>query len=301
MRPSKRLIPLSLFSLVIAPVFSTCYYPNGTADDNYQQCNRVQGVNGMCCALDRPNSPGGPDSKGYTADICLENGLCQNIVQKMSTGQMVYTYWRTLCTSTDWSTNGCLNVCTQGEVYPGHTVPLTPCENSPGSRTWCCGQNNTACCGTSEAIILAPMLAVGLLAPTSSVASTSVSTASPSSASPATTAASVPTTAISASASQPRDSSLSTGVKVGIGIGVGVGSVVVFGSLAVLLVRWRRRLVSRRPFPFSGLGIISRGQVQEKAADGPLTRHELSGRNVVEAEGESPVVGGGNKPGAFTT
>jgi hypothetical protein len=117
MRPSKRLISLSLFSLAISPVSSTCYYPNGTADDNYQQCNRVQGVNGMCCALDRPNSPGGPDSKGYTADICLENGLCQNIVQKMSTGQMVYTYWRTLCTSTDWSTNGCLNVCTQGEVF----------------------------------------------------------------------------------------------------------------------------------------------------------------------------------------
>jgi hypothetical protein len=104
------------FSLAISPVSSACYYPNGTADDNYQPCNRVQGVNGMCCSLDRPNSPGGPDSKGYTADICLENGLCQNIVQKMSTGQIVYTYWRTLCTSTDWSTNGCLNVCTQGEV-----------------------------------------------------------------------------------------------------------------------------------------------------------------------------------------
>jgi hypothetical protein len=71
--------------------------------------------------------------------------------------------------------------------------------------------------------------------------------------------------------------------------------------LAVLLVRWRRRVASRTPYPFSGVAIISRGQVQEKAADGLLTRHELSARNVVEAEGESPVVGGGNKPGAFTT
>ncbi|EAW22134.1 uncharacterized protein NFIA_008110 [Aspergillus fischeri NRRL 181] len=300
MRPSKKLVFLSLFSLAISPVSSTCYYPNGTADDHYQPCSRVQGVNGMCCALDRTNSPGGPDSKGFTADICLENGLCQNIVQKVSTGQMVYTYWRTLCTSADWSTNGCLNVCTGGEVYPGHTVPLTPCENTPESKTWCCGQNNTACCGTSEAITLAPTLAVGLVASTSTAASTSVSTVSPSSSSSATTAASVPSTAISASASQPRDSSLSTGAKVGIGIGVGVGSVAVFGALAVLLVRWRRRVSSRRPYPFSSVGIITRGQVHEKAADGPLTRHELSGRNVVEAEGESPVVGGG-KPGAFTT
>ncbi|GIK05002.1 hypothetical protein Aspvir_009101 [Aspergillus viridinutans] len=300
MRPSKRLISFSLFSLAISPVSSTCYYPNGTADDNYQPCNRVQGVNGMCCSLDRPNSPGGPDSKGYTADFCLENGLCQNIVQKMSTGQMVYTYWRTLCTSTDWSTNGCLNVCTQGEFYPGHTFPLTPCENTPDSRTWCCGQNNTACCGTSEAIILAQTLAVGLLASTSTAVSTSVSTTSSRSPS-ATTAASIPSTSTPVSAPQPRDSSLSTGAKVGIGIGVGVGSVAVFGALAVLLVGWRRRVASRRRFPFSGVGIISRGQVQEKPADGLLTRHELSGRNVVEAEGESTVVGVGNRPGAFTT
>ncbi|KAF4166656.1 hypothetical protein CNMCM6936_006363 [Aspergillus lentulus] len=285
MRPSRRLIPFFLFSLAIAPVFSTCYYPNGTADDNYQQCNRVQGVNGMCCALDRPNSPGGPDSKGYTADICLENGLCQNIVQKMSTGQMIYTYWRTLCTSTDWSTNGCLNVCTQGEVYPGHTVPLTPCENSPGSRTWCCGQNNTACCGTSEAIILAPMLAYGISLERFSGHDSGLCAYNGDIC-----------ICIAATRFLPINRR-----EVGIGIGVGVGSVAVFGSLAVLLVRWRRRVVSRRPFPFSGLGIISRGQVQEKAADGPLTRHELSGRNVVEAEGESPVVGGGNKPGAFTT
>ncbi|GFG23842.1 hypothetical protein IFM61606_03734 [Aspergillus udagawae] len=303
MRPSKKFIFFPLFSLAISPVSSACYYPNGTADDNYQPCNRVQGVNGMCCSLDRPNSPGGPDSKGYTADFCLENGLCQNIVQKMSTGQMVYTYWRTLCTSTDWSTNGCLNVCTQGEVYPGHTVPLTPCENTPESRTWCCGQNNTACCGTSEAIILAPTLAVGLLASTSTstVSSTSVSTVPPSSSSSATPAASIPSTSTPVSASQARDSSLSTGAKVGIGIGVGVGSVAVFGALAVLLVGWRSRVASRRPSPFSGVEIISRGQMQEKPADGPQTRHELSGRNVVEAEGESPVVGGGNRHGAFTT
>ncbi|KAF7182368.1 hypothetical protein CNMCM7691_001848 [Aspergillus felis] len=301
MRPSKRLISFALFSLAISPVSSTCYYPNGTADDNYQPCNRVQGVNGMCCALDRPNSPGGPDSKGYTADNCLENGLCQNIVQKMSTGQMVYTYWRTLCTSTDWSTNGCLNVCTQGDVYPGHTVPLTPCENTTESRTWCCGQNNTACCGTSDAITLAPTLAVGLLASMSTVASTSVSTVAPSSSSSAATVASIPSASTPVSASQPSDSSLSTGAKVGIGVGVGVGSVAVFGALFVLLVRWRRRVASRRPYPFSGVDIISRGQMHEKPADGPQTRHELSGQNVVEAEGESPVVGVGNKPGAFTT
>ncbi|RHZ54242.1 uncharacterized protein CDV56_106262 [Aspergillus thermomutatus] len=121
MRLSKRLISFFLPSLAIllqpSPVSSLCYYPNGTADDNYQPCNNVKGVNSMCCALDRPNASGGPDSKGWTADICLENGLCQNIVQRMSTGQMVYTYWRTLCTSTDWSTNGCLNVCTGGEVF----------------------------------------------------------------------------------------------------------------------------------------------------------------------------------------
>ncbi|KAH1346827.1 hypothetical protein KXV68_005764 [Aspergillus fumigatus] len=301
MKPSKKLISFSLFSLAISPVSSTCYYPNGTADDHYQPCIRVQGVNGMCCALDRTNPPGGPDSQGFTADICLENGLCQNIVQRVSTDEMIYTYWRTLCTSADWSTNGCLNVCTGGEVNPGRTLPLTPCENTPESKTWCCGQNNTACCGTSEAITLAPTLAVGLVASTSTTASTSVSTVSPSSYPSSTTAASVPSASTLVSASQPRDSSLSAGAKVGIGIGVGVGSVAVFGAMAVLLVRWRRRVSPRRPYPFSGVQAITRGQVHEKAADGPLTRHELSGRGVVEAEGESPVVGGGNKPGAFTT
>jgi hypothetical protein len=67
----------------------------------------------MCCATNRTNPSGGDANEGYTADTCLQNGLCMNI----QNGGNVTTYWREMCTSTDWSTGGkCLDVCADEAV-----------------------------------------------------------------------------------------------------------------------------------------------------------------------------------------
>ena len=84
-------LPLFLLPLVNA----ACYAPNGVAEPNtaYQPCIAVEGINSMCCALNRT-------LVGGTADKCAQNGLCIG-----GDGSS----WRGFCTDKNWDSPGCLS------------------------------------------------------------------------------------------------------------------------------------------------------------------------------------------------
>lgn len=103
---------------------AVCYYPNGysEADQSYQPCVAYSGTTSMCCGTNRSNPSGGSRDNGDTADICLENGLCENVWQTTDdNGTTVenVAYFRDQCTSTDWNNGGCLNMCTAQTVCFG--------------------------------------------------------------------------------------------------------------------------------------------------------------------------------------
>lgn len=97
---------------------AVCYDPSGdsVSDPSFQPCG-----NSMCCATNRTNPPGGNYDHGFTADQCLENGLCENKIQVNyedgDTG-LVTLYYREYCTSSNWTNNagGRLDVCTEQTV-----------------------------------------------------------------------------------------------------------------------------------------------------------------------------------------
>lgn len=114
-------VHLLVFSLSFSTLAtSVCYFPNEHStefDSVYQPCSFSNDGVSMCCALSRDNPPGGNSSDGLTRDTCLQNGLCMN---SQNAGDAT-TYWRDLCTSTDWSDKGkCLNVCVDIDVSPGN-------------------------------------------------------------------------------------------------------------------------------------------------------------------------------------
>ncbi|KAH8690731.1 hypothetical protein BGW36DRAFT_364297 [Talaromyces proteolyticus] len=178
-------------------------------------------------------------SDGFTADKCLENGLCENdwkSTDENGTTVMNIGYFRDSCTTTDWKNGGCLNICTE-QTNPKNGsstgfVQVTPCDGTANSTTWCCGKDNS-CCDTPAAVTIAQTLA----AQTSTVAS--ISTASATS-NPTTTHShtSTQTTTSSSTPSSSASSGLSDGAKAGIGVGVGVGVIAIF-AVAFFFVRRR--------------------------------------------------------------
>ncbi|THW47150.1 hypothetical protein D6C77_09250 [Aureobasidium pullulans] len=214
---------------------STCYKLNGDAAyKDFTPCNQFSGATSYCCGANRQNT-----NATYTNDICLTNGLCLAIAE--IDGIEEYNYFRESCSSASWPTSECLrSVCTmpdQNDVN-GNAI-MTPCEDSKYSDTWCCGKNNTDCCGTNAAITLAVTLGA-----TASL-TTSVSFAS-STASASTTSSNAATSPslVSMSSSTPPPSSsntnsgLSTGAQAGIGVGVAIG---VFALLSIAFWFLRRR------------------------------------------------------------
>lgn len=102
-------------------VTSLCYYHDGTIASNpiYQPCISIKDTIGMCCASNRSNPAGGSSTNGVPSDECLANGLCMNVLTyRNSAGEpgTNTTYWRNQCMISDWTNNGCLNVCTKGSV-----------------------------------------------------------------------------------------------------------------------------------------------------------------------------------------
>lgn len=102
----------------IPPVICTCYdaYGDIKSDPIFQPCGD-SGTTSMCCATNRTNPPGGNYDNGFTADICLENGLCQNkiwVTYESGDTTLVTLYYRDYCTSSNWKNGrGCLDVCTE--------------------------------------------------------------------------------------------------------------------------------------------------------------------------------------------
>ncbi|KAF1993509.1 hypothetical protein P154DRAFT_625395, partial [Amniculicola lignicola CBS 123094] len=134
---------------------SSCYYPNGTAeiDPLYQPCssNQSDPLHTICCALNVA-----ADVEDVYKDICLPNGVCQEVIKGESTH-----YYRELCTESDWENGSCLNICTEGEDF-GLSPQITPCNGSSSSERWCCG-DSTDCCTPEDnpaAIILSQIFGV---------------------------------------------------------------------------------------------------------------------------------------------
>ncbi|KAL4902048.1 hypothetical protein BDW74DRAFT_181206 [Aspergillus multicolor] len=207
------------FSLLLLPATtlittalgsSHCYFSKGvsTSDSATVACSSTSGEsgNGMCCALNRDNPYGGAWSDGLTADACIDNGLCKNVV-------------------TTYSTELDEKVTVKAESdYARSTAQITPCDGADISTKWCCG-TNTTCCGTSSAVTIVSILPA--------LASAS-STPSPSSSSTANTT-------VSTNHSSNHSSNLSTGAKIGIGVG---GVAVIAGAIFLAMCIRRKKDLS---------------------------------------------------------
>ncbi|KAJ5722987.1 hypothetical protein N7488_001022 [Penicillium malachiteum] len=222
---------LLILSVLLFParILAACYNPDGSVQDGeaYKPCIAIDGAKTMCCALNRTNPSGGLLSAGWTADLCLGNGLCQNVVNGTDDGGGSYalgsTYWRDQCWTSDWNSSGnCLNYC-MGEM----TSEMTPCDGTKNSSTWCCGNNNTTCCGTSSITISQYF---GDYDPSQTRQEIFPS----------------PSSSSNSSSSSSSSSGMSSGTKAAIGLGVVLG-VTLFASACaiILLVRQRNQLRSQ--------------------------------------------------------
>ena len=122
---------LPALSLTLASLFPIascmCYVSNGSAVLNwgsnsvYQPCSKDSSnpLSTICCAINRDNPSGGNIANGFTQDICLPSGLCQNILVDAN-GDTVYAYWRDYCTVNDYTSSKCLDVCTGKGVCHGN-------------------------------------------------------------------------------------------------------------------------------------------------------------------------------------
>ena len=58
-----------------------CFHPNGLieTDAYHAPCSEVldNPLNKMCCAINRKTPSEGISANGYSADLCLPNGLCK--------------------------------------------------------------------------------------------------------------------------------------------------------------------------------------------------------------------------------
>ncbi|KAL4781974.1 hypothetical protein BJX76DRAFT_369473 [Aspergillus varians] len=238
----------------------TCYKPDRTSKtfNGTMLCSDVDGAVSMCCGWN---------------DVCLDNGLCK--VKGTPSG-----YWRDMCSISSWPDVGCLNVCTDdGDIDDAGNAPMTPCDGTDYSETWCCGQT-TDCCGTDEEVTIPTNIYVSTSTPNSTSTSTSASLTS----TQATTSSSSTTTP--SSEQSQTSSGLSSGSKAGIGVGVAAGVIVVVGFFSFLVMRRRRK----RAVIASGTRLDGSAQpgagpdvpqeleptpVYEKPADKQNTRYEL--------------------------
>ncbi|CAD0094958.1 unnamed protein product [Aureobasidium mustum] len=253
----RKVIFYALAVLSAVDASQTCYALNGDAVSyDYVPCNQFSGATSYCCGANRSL-----DNLSFTPDKCLTDGLCLAVAQV--NGREKWTYFRESCSSPDWPTANCLrDVCTSpNENDANGNAFMTPCDNITYSNTWCCGDNNTACCGTDSAITLAVTLgATATLSSTSS--SPTTATLSSTSSSP-TTASSTATASASASSTSSTDSSLSIGAQAGIGIGATIAGL----SLVSLGVLWfmRRRRASRSTSPHDPSSLMGSTLASSKA------------------------------------
>ncbi|KAF2150174.1 hypothetical protein K461DRAFT_323620 [Myriangium duriaei CBS 260.36] len=285
------LILLSFFGSVAA----TCYMSNGTAQsDAFKPCQSFHGS--YCCEL---NVNVTVNNVTQVEDACLDNGLCKMVEDK--TG--IISYWREGCSDPSWPSDWCLTgVCGNGvDNNYNNDAAMTPCDGTASSKTWCCGHNNTACCGKGlpDEYTISPTIA-GLAAYRTSQTQSTVTTSS------TTSQSSTPNfqSATPASSSTiPPSKGVSGGAKAGIGIGVGLGLIALV-SVAVLLIFMRKRRAQKSQATSSDTAEHSEhaymwdpqpgtgpAELQTSYTDGPAEMEaykipcELEGATIAEKDG----------------
>lgn len=100
-----------LFALApLHALAKTCFARDGSrADDTYQPCIAVDGVESMCCSLN-----------STTPDTCNPNGLCLS----SANSKYVPNYWRCFCTDETWDSPNCLSktICDKSVSRPGQRL-----------------------------------------------------------------------------------------------------------------------------------------------------------------------------------
>ncbi|KAG9195720.1 hypothetical protein G6011_00841 [Alternaria panax] len=206
-------------SLVTLAFAQTCYWRNGTAQDDldYQPCssNASDPLSHICCSSSR--------------DICLPNGLCKTLYTEDT-----YIYFRESCTLSNWESGGCQELCSDTTGQRAGDANVTPCDGTDTSEQWCCG-NSTACCEDASfgSHSVAPVFLGVITSSSSSSIPSATSTSVPlSSSSSSSTPTPLPTT----TPSNGDNRGLSTGAKAGIGVGAAVG-VIALIALGVFIGR----------------------------------------------------------------
>ncbi|KFZ18066.1 hypothetical protein V502_04319 [Pseudogymnoascus sp. VKM F-4520 (FW-2644)] len=242
-------------------------------------CNQNQEFS-MCYRVGTDNSV-----YNYPPDLgCLPNGI--TVANASIAG--ANPYWRQSCSDQTWESEYCLNAFNDCPIDTNGNAAVTPCGDPSTALTWCCGEANVQCCGTTAAIKIP--LTIGLtsttstsLSSSSTSSSTSTSSSSSSQTTPATTSTLSPTeTPI------PQASGLSTGAKAGIGSGVGVGAVVaILIGLWLLMKRRKRRNTTEGAYGPETSEITEGSHVRgiseldtrmdPKQLDAPVFIHEMEG------------------------
>ncbi|PVH91266.1 hypothetical protein DM02DRAFT_664172 [Periconia macrospinosa] len=236
----------SLYTTIHA---QSCYYANGTTVERKEfiPCSNDP-VRTICCALNRLNPSGSDISKGWPRDTCLDNGVCSN--NQMNNGQNVTIYTAVFCTNKDITSPDCLDVCRQTRGGGGG-ARMTPCDGTPTSKKWCCG-DSSSCCTNNIGVVELPDKFVGRAIFSSASASSSSST--PASSPSAST--SPPSTLNTTGQSQPASSAppppptsatgLSIGAKAGIAIGAILGVLLLLGILFFVrkALAWKNKAAS---------------------------------------------------------
>ncbi|KAG9233947.1 hypothetical protein BJ875DRAFT_29603 [Amylocarpus encephaloides] len=174
------------FSICARVAFAACYdiYGSLVSSTDVTTCNSISGLVSMCCATNRGSS------SVFTPDTCLPNGLCQNIFVNQTTKKPDTNYWREGCSDQSGSSQFCLRACSSSsDVDRFGNARMTPCDGTASSLKWCCGEHNTACCGTGREILLAAVLGSSSTTSSTSTSSSTSSTgttSSPSSQTPTT-------------------------------------------------------------------------------------------------------------------
>ncbi|RYN86201.1 hypothetical protein AA0120_g8293 [Alternaria tenuissima] len=267
-------LPLFLLLTTLPSSLATCYLPNGTEhlDSGTSRCASSidDPLYYTCCQSGWVNPPGGDVKNGPTADECLPNGLCQNRGFSSVQGQEVpgWThFYRVNCANENWE--GCINVCKDGDLA-NDSAQMTPCDGTPTSEFWCCGDSNECCSSStisttgssktkkiripkrlgedteasSSGAASAPASSGASIGPSYTGAITVASTgaeSTPTSASPsASTSAATDQSGQTEGDESSKKETSHTGRNVGVGVGVGVGAAVFLGLIAAMLIRRRR-------------------------------------------------------------
>jgi hypothetical protein len=121
---------------------------------------------------------------------------------------------------------------------------MTSCNGRADSDDWCCGVNNTACCGSGVGIVKLPQKFLGIQTQSSSI----VTSVSPSSSRTQSTSTS-PTSSVSSSNSPSSSSSSLSGGAIA-GITVGAVALIFLLTIAVLIYIRRKRYVAPQVSPY---------------------------------------------------